>query len=528
VLEFAPGAAREAASMGAHTEAQAQYGRALRFARALDDEVRAELLESFAEESYLTDMREGALDAISDAITIREASGDAVMQGRDLVKRSALLDCLSRPAESHVDAEAAVQVLERVEAGTDLATACGSLCYSLMSEDRLEDARSMGERGIALAETLGDNESLGRVLANFGAMQLFTGEEGGRAALERSLSLALDADDGPRAGVIYINLVCGLGMWRKWVDADPYLQEGVAYCRARGLDAWEQCLLANRVDSELSKGEWERAGDTAAEVLAGSPEWHVGVRVAAMWGLGLLRARRGDPGVWGPLDEALEAARRSGDLMMAAEVAGARAEARWLEGNNAGVAAETDEVYARALANDRPWFASSLACWRRRVGLSCEVPSRALEQHRLQLKGEGERSAAIWKAAGCPYDAALALLDSDGIEAWRESLDLLTELGARPAAAIASRRLREAGERGLRRGPRAQTRENPQGLTGRQLEVLALLVQGMRNSEIADRLVLSRKTVDHHVSAILSKLDVRTRNEATAKALGMGIVEGMS
>jgi DNA-binding NarL/FixJ family response regulator len=68
----------------------------------------------------------------------------------------------------------------------------------------------------------------------------------------------------------------------------------------------------------------------------------------------------------------------------------------------------------------------------------------------------------------------------------------------------------------------------PQGLTGRQLEVLALLARGMRNSEIADRLVLSRKTVDHHVSAILGKLDVRTRHEATAKALGMGIVDDAS
>jgi DNA-binding NarL/FixJ family response regulator len=134
----------------------------------------------------------------------------------------------------------------------------------------------------------------------------------------------------------------------------------------------------------------------------------------------------------------------------------------------------------------------------------------------------------IWNEASCPYDAALALLDSSRVGAWRESLDLLTALGARPAAAIVSRRLRQAGERGLRRGPRAQTRENPAGLTGRQLEVLGLLARGMQNSEIADRLVLSRKTVDHHVSAILGKLNVRTRNEATARAIGMGIVDAAS
>jgi DNA-binding CsgD family transcriptional regulator len=527
VLEFAPAAARQAASRGAHTEAQEQYARTLRFAGVLDAGQRAELLEAFAEESYLTDMREGALDAISEAIAIRAASGDAIWHGRDLIKRSALFSCIARPVDSRIDAEAAVRVLEATEPAADLALACGSLCFSLMLEEgRLEDARHLGERAVALAEAIGDEQALGQVLGHFGSMQLFSGDEEGQAALERSLSLALHADDGPRAGSTYISLTCWLGVWAKFVDADRYFEEGVAYCRARGLDAWEQVLLVNRVDSELSKGEWERAGDTAAALLAGSPEWHAVVREGAICGLGRLRARRGDPGVWSLLDEAREAASASEDLMTIAEVACARAEARWLEGDNTAVAAETDAVFARALAAGWDRYAGELACWRRRAGLSYEIPPGALEQHRLQLQGEGERAAAIWKGVRCPYDAALALLDSGRVEAWRESLDLLTGLGARPAVAIVSRRLRQAGERSVRRGPRAQTLENPLGLTARQLEVLGLLAQGMRNSEIAERLVVSRKTVDHHVSAILSKLDVQTRSEATAKALGMGIVAG--
>jgi DNA-binding CsgD family transcriptional regulator/type II secretory pathway predicted ATPase ExeA len=523
VLEFAPAAAREAASIGAHTEAQEQYGRALRFAGGLDAELRAELLESFADESYLTDMREGALDAISEAIAIRAASGDAIRHGRDLVKRSALLSCLARHLDARIDAEAAVGVLESAEPAADLAVASGYLCFSMMVEDRLEDARSLGERGVALAEALGDEEALGRTLGHLGAVQLSTGDDAGRVTLERALSLALEADDGPRAGAVYISLTCWLSVWAKYVDADRYFEEGVAYCRARGLDAWEQVLLVNGLCSELSKGEWDRAGDTATGLLAGSPEWHAVVREGAILGLGQLRARRGDPDVWSLLNEARDAALASEDLMTIAEVACARAEARWLEGDTAGVAAETDEIFAQALAAGRDRYAGELACWRRRAGLSYEIPAGALEQHRLQLRGEGERSAALWTAARCPYDAALALLDSGRVKAWRESLDLLTGLGARPAAAVVSRRLREAGERGLPRGPRAQTLENPMGLTGRQLEVLGLLAQGMRNGEIADRLVLSRKTVDHHVSAILGKLNVRTRHEATVKALAMGL-----
>jgi DNA-binding NarL/FixJ family response regulator len=62
-------------------------------------------------------------------------------------------------------------------------------------------------------------------------------------------------------------------------------------------------------------------------------------------------------------------------------------------------------------------------------------------------------------------------------------------------------------------------------MTARELEVLALVAEGLRNAEIAERLFLSEKTVGHHVSAILRKLDVRTRSQAGAAAVRLGVVE---
>ena len=53
--------------------------------------------------------------------------------------------------------------------------------------------------------------------------------------------------------------------------------------------------------------------------------------------------------------------------------------------------------------------------------------------------------------------------------------------------------------------------------------MLGLVASGLRNAEIAKRLFLSEKTVDHHVSAILRKLDVRTRAEASARAVQLGL-----
>ena len=131
----------------------------------------------------------------------------------------------------------------------------------------------------------------------------------------------------------------------------------------------------------------------------------------------------------------------------------------------------------------------------------------------------------MWSAAGYPYEVALALADSHDADALRDALDRLRDLGATPAVAIVTRRLRALGERQLPRGPRTRTRENPAGLTARELEVLPFLAEGLRNAQIAERLVVSQKTVDHDVSAILRKLGVRTRGEAGAAASRLGLTE---
>src|SRR5581483_11606117 len=129
-----------------------------------------------------------------------------------------------------------------------------------------------------------------------------------------------------------------------------------------------------------------------------------------------------------------------------------------------------------------------------------------------------------WAELDAPYEAALVLAGAEPEELLLRALDELASLDARPAATIVGRRLRERGVRGLRRGPRSSSRSNPANLTARELEVLDLLCQSLANTEIADRLVLSRRTVEHHVSAILRKLAVRTRAQAAAEAgrLGLG------
>jgi DNA-binding CsgD family transcriptional regulator len=86
-------------------------------------------------------------------------------------------------------------------------------------------------------------------------------------------------------------------------------------------------------------------------------------------------------------------------------------------------------------------------------------------------------------------------------------------------------RLRREGERKIPRGPRPSTRANPHGLTASELEILGLVSEGLSNTNIARRLSISAKTVDHHVSSILSKLDVRSRTEAATAARKENLLE---
>lgn len=131
----------------------------------------------------------------------------------------------------------------------------------------------------------------------------------------------------------------------------------------------------------------------------------------------------------------------------------------------------------------------------------------------LHIEGRFGEAAAAWQARGCPFEAADALGDSEDEQDLRRALEILLELGASARAAQVTRRLRAIGARSIPRGPRPATRAHAAGLTSREVEVAELLAEGLSNAQIANRLVLAPKTVDHHVSSVLSKLGVATRRE---------------
>ena len=522
VLKSAPAAGALAASLGAHREAAAQYRRALRFSDGVPPQTRGNLLERRAYECYCTGQFDEALDAQHGALECWRGLGDKRQEGDSLRRLSRLLRFIGRTGQAAACAAEAVALLEQRPPGHELAMAYGNLSHLFMTADDAEEAIIWGTRAIELAEGLDDDEALIYALVSVGVVEFLADGSEGAKKLERALGLALEAGFEEQAARAFLSLVWWPLRQRDFPLAHRYLEMGLEYCDKHGFDLWRLFLVACRARLELDLARWEEATESAELALCDPRTWPV-PRVFALSALGLARARRGEPDVWPPLDEALALAQPSGELQRIGPIAAARAEAAWLEGDHEAVAHATEGALELAVRRRASWPIGELACWRWRAGTLDECPPGAVEPYALQIAGEWESAVQHWTRLGCPYDAALALSDADGDDALRLALDELHGLGARPAAAIVARRLRERGARGLPRGPRPSTRENPAGLTARELEVLELVAQGLRNVEIAERLFLSPKTVDHHVSAILGKLEVSTRGEASAEAVRLGI-----
>jgi DNA-binding NarL/FixJ family response regulator len=136
-----------------------------------------------------------------------------------------------------------------------------------------------------------------------------------------------------------------------------------------------------------------------------------------------------------------------------------------------------------------------------------------------------QRAAFDFGEVGWTYDRALMLSLLDDEASLVEAIEIARRLGAEPLTKRIAGRMRELAIR-VPHAPRETTRINPAGLTARQLEVLTLVVEGLTNAEIADRLVVSQRTAEHHVAAVLTKLGVKTRRAAARRASEFGLAAG--
>ena len=474
IVRFAPLAAIEAEKASAHREAASHYRTALQYC---GEDERAPLLESLAYECYLTEQLAEALERTTEALAIWRARGDKLREGNNLRWQSRLNWFSGRNAEAQRCASEAIAILEPLPPGQELAMAYSNQAQLHMLANEHEEALRWGARAIALAEELDDQEILSHALNNVGVA------EDRDEKIERSLGIALERGYQEHAARAYTNLGtnnvrrCDYDRAAKWLD------EGIAFCRDRDLDSWVLYMRAWRARLNFERGAWSDAADEAHAVLAYRRASAIS-RIPALAVLGRIRVRRGDPGAMELLDEARDLAAQTGEFQRLAPVAAARAEAAWLRGNLELAKEEAREAHAMSERMYESWT-------RRELELFISPSS---DFHHPQR----------------PYENAFALAKRDDVDALQESAAILERLGDATLLAIVKQKLRARGVR----GPRGSTRTNPFGLTDREVEILRLVDEGLRNAEIAARLYVSPKTVDHHVSSVLSKLGAKNRRDA--------------
>lgn len=455
-------------------------------------------------------------------LDLHEATGDRLRVGACLRWLSRLHWWNGRGTEAARYGDRAIAVLEELPEGHELAMALSAQSQLAMLADRNAEAVALGARAVARARRLDDRSTLAHALTNVGSA-LIVGEDVGeaRALLEQAFALAVDIGEHEHA----VRAIGNLATSRmSKAPADPRvlpdLERAIGYAEDHDLDGYLQYFLGCRATLSLLRGRWEETEADARASLALGEQRNV-TTCPALTALGQLQARRGEPEAAATLAAAWKQAVAAAELQRIAPAAAARAEFAWLSGDKAAIADATSTAYALALSVENTYLRELLACWMWRAGVLDKAPSD-VTPYGCSIAGDWAGAATAWTSLGFPYEAALAQCDGDDESALLNALATFDELGATQAALQLRRRLRRLGVRGIPRGPRPATRADAAGLTPRQVEVLAQLRLGVSNAEIAERLVISEKTVDHHVSAVLGKLGVRSRHEAAAAGRAQG------
>ena len=516
VIRHAPRAAELAARLGSHREAVEHLRTALAHGDVVADADRADLLERLSYECYLTSEPAEALEARRRAVALHQAAGDIRRVGVGQRWLSRLSWFLGLNADAETYAIAAVATLEPLGSNADLAMAYSNVSHLRMMAGTPEEALAWGRRAFDAARAAGDREVEAHALNNMGTAMLRRGDwVQGRARLDQSLDIALADGLEEHAARAWISIGTLQAAKRMLADAEQTFGTGVAYCVARDLDTSSLYMQGWLAGVLLEQGRTDAAVSMAESVLQ-HPHLSVVSRIPALLATGLAAVRRGDPAADARLKEVHRLARFTAEPQRLLPVALLQAEAAWTAGRTDDIIALTDDVWALCAGAWEPWVVAELAWWRALGGATEPVPCELPEPFALMRDGRTREASEAWAQIGRPFWAALALTSGSPPEA-AEAVATLLRLNA-PASAQAVRR--DLAHRGLPvpRGPRGTARANPAGLTARELDTLRYLVEGLSDADIAARLILSERTVGHHVSAILRKLAVPSRSRAAAIA----------
>jgi DNA-binding CsgD family transcriptional regulator/tetratricopeptide (TPR) repeat protein len=512
LIEVGPLAARAAAGVASHREAAAHYRTLEPYMELLPQQEQARVLTDWARmEYYLANVE--AIDILDRAIGMHRLHSSARELADALGLAVAVNETHGKTAAAESYAREAIKVLEPEGASAELAEAHSRYADLLLHQGEGRRADVLVDRAIAMGEATGSELAQIRALIVKGMLAYVRGQARGRDLVEEARRRAEEGNYRYEE-VTALRSLAYSGQEQDDID----LQQDVAQ-RARAtairyeLSFLEAEANAVHADALLRRGKWAQAEDLVTENIGS----HANADVHLMRVLGLLRLRRGRAGARPNLENAWRLAEESGEIDYVLHVSSALAEEKWLVGGGEGEWVERQrDLVNRGIKHEFPWLAGTLAFWLWMLGELGRMPDGLPLPHAQAIEGHWAEAAEHWQRKGMPYEQAVVLSSGDR-DARLRSLEILDSLGAEAVAAKVRKDLRDEGVT-VPRGKGRATREHVAGLTARQAEVLELLGEGLSNPEIADRLFLSPRTVENHVSAILAKLNTATREEAVTTA----------
>jgi DNA-binding CsgD family transcriptional regulator/tetratricopeptide (TPR) repeat protein len=524
IVEYAPLAGDEALKRGARREAVSFYRAALAHASSLGPDETARLRVKLGSELRLLDDPEASEMQLRLAIDHFREAGQVEALADGLGALQGVLWNLRRFDEGWAAMDEALSLLRPLGPTEALAMALYRKAHHHMLARHATPAFVNLEEASAVATEIESDDVEWLLLMMRGCINVVVGRaDEGVSQLGQAVEEAV-AMGSPRFVSLGLGMLgSGGGEARLYEKAIPALLRGVEQGLATDEDysvGYNRAWLA-RISFE--QGRWDDTVEYAGLVEKTTQQREGIAFITAMSALGRVRVRRGDPGGLVLLQEMTELA-RDHELQHGWNAICGRAEHFWLTGDPARGLDELEPAYRRALDTDSRWARGEIGFWMWRAGAIDSPPDGAAEPFALQMAGEWRAAADAWRQIACPYEEAMALADGSE-EARMQALEILDPLGARPLADRVRQQLRAIGAGSIPRGPTRQTLSNPAGLTSRQLGVLRLIADGRSNSQIAEELFISKKTVEHHVSAIYSKLAVTSRPEAMVAAAKIGALD---
>lgn len=507
-------AARRAAALESNHEAYSHYRRAATFLDRHEPLERAAVLDELAAAAFVAGRVDDALDAVKRAIRIYDDLGEQAALGRCTRMLSRYCWFSGEGELASAKALEAVAILEPLGDTAELGRAYSALSQLAMLADNGDETRAWGRRALELAAQFGDEATRAHALVNIAMTEAHL--NGGDAlALLEAHQLAHAAGESYEASRALSNHAFLLMSWVEPQQAAAAIAAALAYTEEHENHQLTAYMSIAAAWLRLRLGAWDEAEEIAlSEIERGTSV----IQLVARTLLAESAIRQGRPEASKRLADVTMQARRTNEPQRIIPVLELQIEHALLSN-----APPPKEVIARTIEDIRArgrfrgWQAARATAWARVAGVDIEFDDLMPAPHAAMLSGDWRGAADAFGAIGWRYDRALMLSFLDDEAALAEALAIARDLGAQPLLARAAGRMRALGLR-VPQGPRRTTRANPAGLTRRQLDVLTLLGEGLTNAEIAQRLVVSTRTVEHHVAAVLMKVGARTRREAARRA----------